>query len=106
MASQWGSNTVGPGGNSIQWCLTRPNTPNVLPVLSFVPLSPSFTSLNESFIYKIDSGPVMSFPVIGEVGMSTTWIKLSDDSRTFYYFLSAYNFSSQIVEFAFLEANL
>lgn len=42
MATQWGSNSLGPG-QSQGWSFARPNTRGFLPYISVIPTSPSFT---------------------------------------------------------------
>jgi hypothetical protein len=98
MASQWGSNSLAPGA-SAGWFFARPNQPGFLPVLQVMPLSPSSTDSMWSV-----SGD--GYPSENELGVSTIWSQLSDDMSTVLWFMVVQNRSNNIVEYAFLEADL
>ena len=99
MAAQWGANSLSPH-DSHGWFFVRPAGSNFLPVLSVMPLSPSFTPGSWQF-----SG-LSSFPVWDELGVSTIWSKLSDDGQNLVYYLVVMNGSNSTIEYAFLEADL
>jgi len=108
MAAQWGNNTIAPG-QRVAWNLTKRRDNNFLPIISVVPLSPSFTSMSENFVYTYEDqagGAVVSYPLIGELGTSTLWSKLSDDNSELVYFIAILNFSNSTIEYAFLESDL
>lgn len=98
MAAQWGNNSLAPGA-SAGWFFARPAAGGFLPILSVMPLSPTFTG-NQWF------GGGSNYPFLNEVGISTTWSQLSDDSSTLLYFLVVSNNSNNTISYAFLEADL
>ena len=98
MASQWGNNSLAPGA-AAGWFFARSNTAGFLPVLQVMPMSPSFTG---NLWYVASDG----YPYWNELGVSTIWSQLSDDSSTLLYFMVVQNKSSNIVEYAFLESDL
>ena len=98
MASQWGSNSLGPG-QSQGWFFARAAETGFLPVLSVMPTSPSFTN-------NLWWGGGSSYMYWNELGISTTWSQLSNDGSTVFYFMVVTNNSNNTVEYAFLEADL
>jgi hypothetical protein len=98
MAAQWGNNSLAPGA-SAGWFFARPRAAGFLPVLQVTPLTPSFTG--NSWFQAGDG-----YTYLNELGVSTIWSQLSDDSSTLVYFLVVSNRSSNIIEYAFLEADL
>ncbi|MGH7115388.1 MAG: hypothetical protein ACREE9_12940, partial [Stellaceae bacterium] len=102
MASQWGSNTLS-AGESANWFFLRPKNIGFLPVLSVVPLTPSFMGSEAHVDWK--DGDAF-FPWFNQLGISTIWSQLSDDSSSLVYYLTVYNVSDSTIEYAFLEADL
>jgi hypothetical protein len=98
MASQWGNNSLAPGA-AAGWFFARSNVAGFLPVLQVMPMSPSFTG-NQ---WNVASD---GYPYFNELGVSTIWSQLSDDSSTLLYLMLVQNNSSKIVEYAFLESDL
>ena len=98
MAAQWGNNSLAPGA-SAGWFFARPVTNGVLTLMSVMPLSPSFTG-------SLWFGGGGSYPYQNELGVSTTWSQLSDDSSTVFYLLVVSNNSDNTISYAFLEADL
>jgi hypothetical protein len=98
MAAQWGNNSLAPGA-SAGWFFARPAATGFLPVLSVMPLSPSFTGNQWS-------GGGNNYPYFNELGLSTTWSQLGDDSANVLYFLVVSNNSNNTISYAFLEADL
>jgi hypothetical protein len=103
MAGQWGSNTLGPG-QTASWFFVRPVASGFLPVLSVIPLTPSFTDDNR-FHAVIDLDR-MSFPTMSQLGVSTIWSQLSNDGRQLVYFMMVMNFSRSTIQYAFVEADV
>lgn len=99
MAAQWGSNSLAPGGIA-GWFFARANTPGFLPVLQVMPLSPSLTNPSG---WHLTSG---GYPVQNQLGVSTIWSQLSDDSSTVFWLMIVQNNSSNTIEYAFLETDL
>jgi hypothetical protein len=102
MAIQWGNHSLGPR-QVAGWFFSRPVASGFLPVLSVMPLSPSFTDSQWSIQIDLQS---TSFPIYNELGVSTIWVQLSDDGSTLTYFMTVMNFSNNPIEYAFLEADL
>jgi len=102
MAVQWGTNSLG-ARQAAGWFFIRPKASGFLPVLSVMPLSPSFTDGHWSFDEGFTS---ISFPILNELGISTMWTQLSDDGSNLIYFIVVMNFSNSPIEYAFLEADL
>ena len=98
MAAQWGANSLAPGA-SHGWFFARANESGFLPVLQVMPLSPS--SNNALWSTQSDG-----FATFNELGVSTTWSQLSSDQSTVLWFMVVENRSSNIIEYAFLEADL
>jgi hypothetical protein len=98
MATQWGNNSLAPGA-AHGWFFARARQDGFLPVLSVMPLSPSFT--DSSWF-----GGGVSYPFLNELGISTTWSQLSNDENTLVYFLVVSNLSNNTIAYAFLEADL
>jgi hypothetical protein len=98
MAAQWGTNSLAPG-QSAGWFFARPNQSGFLPVLQVMPLSPSLTG----DLWSITSG---GYPFWNELGVSTIWSQLSDDTSTLIFYLVVQNNSNNIIEYAFLESDL
>jgi hypothetical protein len=98
MASQWGNNSLAPGA-SAGWFFARPKATGFLPVLQVTPLSPSLTDN----LWSVASD---GYPYWNELGVSTIWSQLSNDSSTLIYFMVVENKSNHIVEYAFLEHDL
>jgi hypothetical protein len=103
MATQWGSNTLGPG-QVAAWFFVRPVAWGFLPVLSVIPLTPTFS--DDSSMQAIIDLDRMSFPVIGQIGTSTIWSKLSNDGTQLVYFMMVMNFSRATIQYAFVEADV
>lgn len=97
MAAQWGSNSLGPGGQA-GWFFARGNSAGFLPYLSVIPTSPSFTP---NWWNVAGDG----YPSWNELGISTQWSQLSDDGSTLLYFLVVENNSNNTIEYSFLEAD-
>jgi hypothetical protein len=97
MAAQWGSASLAPGASQ-GWFFARPNTPNFLPVLQVIPLTPSFTS---NLWYVAGDG----YPYLNQLGVSAVWSQLSGDLTSLVYFMVVRNNSNNVVEYAFLEAD-
>jgi hypothetical protein len=70
-----------------------------LPVLQVMPMTPSFT--NSGWTVASDG-----YPSENELGISTIWSQLSNDSTALIYYMVVMNRSSNIVECAFLESDL
>ncbi len=102
MATQWGNNSLAPGGIA-WWYFVRPTTTGFLPVISVIPLSPSFT--NDSFHFE-ESLTSISFPIDTQLGVSTMWSHMTSDGVYLVYSILVMNFSNNTVEFAFVEADL
>jgi hypothetical protein len=98
MAAQWGSNSLAPG-TSAGWYFVRPNASGFLPVLQVMPISPSFTG----GLWSLTNG---GYPYWNELGISTIWSQLSDDSANLVYFMVVQNNSQNYIEYAFLESDL
>lgn len=98
MAVQWGSNSLAPG-QSVGWFFARANLTGALPVLQVIPLTPSSTDA----LWFLSSG---GYPFLNQLGISTTWSQLSDDLNSLVYYLVVQNNSDNVVEYAFLEADL
>jgi hypothetical protein len=98
MASQWGSNSLAPG-QSAGWFFARENVTDFLPVLQIMPLTPSFT--NNLWFVSPDG-----YSYFNQLGVGTIWSQLSDDLNSLVYFMVVENNSDNIIEYAFLEADL
>jgi hypothetical protein len=98
MAAQWGNNSLAPDA-SAGWFFARPKAAGFLPVLQVMPMTPSFT--DNAWTVAADG-----YPYLNELGVSTIWSQLSDDSSTLLYFMVVQNRSNNIVEYAFLENDL
>ncbi len=98
MASQWGSNSLAPG-SSAGWYFVRQNVPGFLPVLQVLPLTPSATDAG----WALTSG---GYPYVNQLGISTIWSQLSDDLLNVSYFMVVQNNSNNVIEYAFLEADV
>jgi hypothetical protein len=98
MASQWGYNSLAPG-QSAGWFFARENLYGFLPVLQVTPLSPSFTT----GMWSLTSG---GYPYVNQLGISTIWSQLSDDLNNLVFHMVVQNNSNNIIEYAFLEADL
>ena len=98
MAAQWGNNSLAPGATA-GWFFARPNATGFLPVLQVMPMTPSFT--NSQWNVASDG-----YPSENELGISTIWSQLSDDSTTLLYYMVVMNRSDNVVEYAFLESDL
>jgi hypothetical protein len=98
MASQWGNNSLAPGANA-GWYFVRNNVTGFLPVLQVMPLSPSFTS----GLWSLTGG---GYPYWNELGISTIWSQLSNNSQNLVYFMVVQNNSTSTIEYAFLEHDL
>ena len=106
MATQWGSNSLGPG-EAQGWFFIKPNATGFLPVFSVVPTSPDFTDISYSYNGTGDLGlQGIGFPIQTALGVSTIWSKLSDDGTQLIYAIVVFNFSNNTVEYSFLEGNL
>jgi hypothetical protein len=103
MAGQWGNNTLGPG-QIASWFFVRGRSAGFLPVLSVIPLSPSFTTDNSAH-YREDLD-AMSLPTYRELGVSTIWSQLSNDGANLTYFMTVMNFSNNAIQYAFVEADV
>jgi hypothetical protein len=98
MAAQWGNNSLAPGA-SAGWNFARSKATGFLPVLQVMPMSPSFTD-------NLWNVAADGYPYLNELGVSTIWTQLSDDSKTLLYFMVVQNRSNNIIEYAFLESDL
>jgi hypothetical protein len=98
MAAQWGNNSLAPGA-SAGWNFARSKATGFLPVLQVMPMSPSFTD-------NLWNVAADGYPYLNELGVSTIWSQLSDDSKTLLYFMVVQNRSNNIIEYAFLESDL
>jgi hypothetical protein len=98
MAAQWGNNSLAPGA-SAGWFFVRQNTGGFLPILQVMPLTPSFNTAG----WALTNG---GYPYETELGISTIWSQLSDDMSNLIYFMLVQNNGPNIVEYAFLEADL
>jgi hypothetical protein len=98
MAAQWGSNSLAPG-QSAGWFFARANLTGALPVLQVMPLTPSSTNA----LWFLSSG---GYPFLNQLGISTMWSQLSNDLNSLVYYLVVQNNSDNVVEYAFLEADL
>jgi hypothetical protein len=98
MATQWGSNSLAPN-TSAGWFFARPNVTGFLPVLRVMPLTPSFTG-------NLWNTAGDGYPYWNELGVSTVWSQLADDLSGLTYFMVVTNNSNNVVEYAFLEADL
>ena len=98
MAAQWGQHSLAAGA-SAGWFFSRANAGGFLPVLQVLPLTPSFTGNQWS---RAGDG----YPALNELGVSTTWSQLADDLSGLTYYLVVSNRSQQVVEYAFVEADL
>ncbi len=98
MAAQWGVNSLAPG-SAAGWFFARSNQAGFLPVLQVMPLSPSLTN-------NLWSRAADGYPYWNELGVSTIWSQLSDDSSSLIYFMVVQNNSNSIIEYAFLESDL
>ena len=103
MAGQWGSNTLG-SGQWTWWYFVRPVTSGFLPVISVLPLSPSFT--NPGQMYVSESLDSLSFPTANQLGVSTIWSQLSDDGSSLVYYMAVMNFSNSTIQYAFVETDI
>jgi len=97
MASQWGNHSIAPMGNAA-WYFVRPNN-SELPVLQVRPLSPSFTAGQ----WNLTGG---GYPYWNELGISTIWSQLTNDLKNIVWFMVVQNNSQNVIEYAFLEADL
>jgi hypothetical protein len=102
MAGQWGNNTLA-SGQVAAWSFGRPNVSGFLPVLSVIPLSPSFTDGGPHVLETLDS---VSFPTFNQLGISTIWTQLSNDGSTLIYYMLVMNFSPNPIQYAFLESDV
>jgi hypothetical protein len=98
MAAQWGNASLAPGASQ-GWFFARANVAGFLPVLQVMPLTPSST---DNLWWVSGDG----YPYWNELGVSTIWSQLSDDSSSLIYFMVVENRSNNIVEYAFLENDL
>jgi hypothetical protein len=98
MATQWGNNSLAAGA-SAGWFFARSREDGFLPVLQVMPMSPSFT---DNLWYVAGDG----YPSWNELGVSTIWSQLSNDSQTLIYFMVVENKSNNTIEYAFLESDL
>jgi hypothetical protein len=104
MAAQWGNNTLG-SKQAAAWFFVRGVASNFLPILSVIPLSPSFTDDSGTFYWTtFDDG--IAFPITRQLGTSTIWAQLTDDSSALVYFMLVLNYSDNTIEYAFLESDL
>jgi hypothetical protein len=103
MATQWGSNSLAPG-KTAGWFFVRSGTSGFLPVLSVVPLNPSFT--DSTGFHFTEGFTTMSFPTQNQLGVSTIWSQRSNDGSQVTYFMLVMNFSQATINYAFLEADL
>jgi len=103
MAGQWGNNTLGAGQQTCFY-FVRPVTSGFLPVISVLPLSPSFT--NPGQMYTLQSLDSLSFPTANQLGVSTIWSQLSDDGSNLIYYMAVMNFSNSTIEYAFVETDI
>ena len=97
MAAQWGNNSLAPD-KAASWAFVRNKTTGFLPVLQVTPLSPSFTSSAPNCFY--------GYPTENQLGISTIWSQLTDDSQFVVYYMVVENLSNSTIEDAFLEADL
>jgi len=97
MAAQWGNNSLA-AGKSAGWAFVRNKDTGFLPVLQVTPLSPSFTSSVWSIAFD--------YPLVNQLGISTIWSQLTDDSQFLVYYMVVQNLSNSTIEYAFLEADL
>jgi hypothetical protein len=98
MASQWGNNSLAPG-SSAGWFFVRQNVPGFLPVLQVMPLAPSSTDA----LWGLTGG---GYPYLNQLGISTIWSQLTDDLANVVYFMVVQNNSNNVIEYAFLEADV
>ncbi|RKT14295.1 hypothetical protein B0G69_7544 [Paraburkholderia sp. RAU2J] len=98
MASQWGSNSLAPG-SSAGWFFVRQNVPGFLPVLQVMPLTSSSTDA----LWALTGG---GYPYFNQLGISTIWSQLTDDLANVVYFIVVQNNSNNVIEYAFLEADV
>lgn len=103
MAGQWGSNTLGAGQATVFY-FVRPVTSGFLPVISVLPLTPSFT--NPGQMYAQESLDQLSFPIANQLGVSTIWSQLSDDGSNLIYYMAVMNFSNSTIQYAFVETDI
>jgi hypothetical protein len=61
--------------------------------------TPSLTSN----LWALTSG---GYPYLNELGVSTIWSQLSDDSSVLVYYMVVQNNSNNIIEYAFVEADI
>jgi hypothetical protein len=96
MAAQWGNNSLAAGA-SAGWFFARSREDGFLPAVQVMPMSPSFTD-------NLWAGD--GYPYWNELGISTIWSRLSNDSQTPIYFMVVENKSNNTIEYAFLESEL
>jgi hypothetical protein len=101
MAIQFGNSTVN-GRSTQKWVFQTPAAPGTMPIVTVMPLSPSFSDANEFIFSQVGGFFEDCFPVVQQLGTSALWTKLSDDGSTLLYFLLVINFSDNPVEYAFL----
>jgi hypothetical protein len=101
MAIQFGNNTVN-GRSSQSWVFQTPAGPGTMPILTVMPLSPSFSDAHDFIFSQVSGFFEDCFPAVQQLGTSALWTKLSDDGSTLLYFFLVINFSDNPVEYAFL----
>ena len=101
MAIQFGNNTVN-GCSTQGWVFQTPAGPGTMPILSVMPLSPSFSGASEFIFSQVGGFFEDCFPVVQQLGTSALWTKLTDDGSTLLYFLLVVNFSDNPVDYAFV----
>jgi hypothetical protein len=103
MAGQWGSNTLGSGQTAFFY-FVRPVTSGFLPVISVLPLTPSFT--NPGQMYALETLDSLSFPTVNQLGVTTIWSQLSDNGSNLIYYMGVMNFSNSTIQYAFVETDI
>jgi hypothetical protein len=103
MATQWGNHTLG-SGQTAAWFFVRNAASNFLPVLYVMPLTPSFDSDNSFYWTSFLDG--IALPITPQLGVTTIWVQLSNDSSQLIYSMMVMNYSSNTIEYAFLESDL
>jgi hypothetical protein len=102
MAVQWGNNTLA-GGEVAGFYFVRPVAAGFLPIISVLPVSPSFTPDG----FSVDVGLTsVTFPFYNQLGVSNMWSQMTDDGINLVYSIVVMNFSNNTVGFAFVEADL
>jgi hypothetical protein len=109
--SQWGSITLAAGQTlAVAFDYGRV-VPGFLPVISVVPLTPTFQNINWTIVPTAGSGPdaigsqtSLSFPVANTIGCTALWPILSNDKLRMTYNIVVMNWSPIPLEFAFVDA--